>query len=209
MKIQVLSDAEAVAREAAKFIEVAAREAVVARGKFTVAFSGGRSPAAMLRLLTGDPGRWHVFQVDERVAPAGHSDRNLTQLVLPAQIYPMPVEEPDLEVAARRYEVLLPPVFDLVHLGLGVDGHTASLVPGEELTGDVAVTGVYQGRRRLTLTLPALNRARRVLWVVTGADKAAMLARLLAADASIPAGRVRQDRAVVLADCAAAPLAVG
>jgi 6-phosphogluconolactonase len=203
MKIQVLPDAEAVAREAARFIEAAAREAVAARGKFVVAFSGGRTPAAMLRHLTGDAERWHVYQVDERVAPAGSADRNLTQLVLPAKIYPMPVEAADLEEAARQYARLLPPVFDLVHLGLGTDGHTASLAPGEELDGDVAVTGVYQGRRRMTLTFPVLNRARQVVWVVTGGEKAAMLKRLVNGDRTIPAGCVSQERAFVLADRAA------
>jgi 6-phosphogluconolactonase len=205
MKLVLLPDAEAVAREAAKLIETAARETIVAREKFTVAFSGGRTPAAMFRHLTGDAERWHVYQVDERVAPAGSAERNLTQLVLPAKIYPMPVEAADLEEAARRYAASLPPVFDLVHLGLGADGHTASLVPGEELTGDVAVTGVYQGRRRMTLNFSVLNRARQILWVVTGRDKAEMLGRLLARDTGIPAGRIRQDNAVILADAAARP----
>ena len=115
----------------------------------------------------------------------------------------MPVEAADLQEAARQYARLLPPVFDLVHLGLGADGHTASLVPGEVPTGDVAVTGIYHGRRRMTLNFPVLNRARRVLWLVTGSDKVGVLSRLRAADPSIPAGRVRQEWALVLADEAA------
>ena len=165
----------------------------------------------------------HLAQVDERVAPAGHPDRNLTHLresllehaqLPPEQVYAMPVESPDLEAAAKEYAATLtqiagsPPVLDLVHLGLGPDGHTASLVPGDGVLqvndAEVAVTGIYQGRRRLTLTYPVLNRARRILWLVTGADKAGMLTRLLAADPSIPAGRVNQERALVLSDQAAA-----
>jgi len=157
--------------------------------------------------------------VDERIAPAGDPDRNLTHLresllehaPLPEErIHAMPVEEADLEGAAHRYAYLLeriggsPPVVDLAHLGLGPDGHTASLVPGDAvlnvLDKDVALTGVYMKRRRMTLTYPMLNRSRRILWLVTGADKAAMLPRLRAADASIPAGRVSQDQALVLAD---------
>ena len=126
----------------------------------------------------------------------------------------MPVESADLDEAAARYAQTLvdvagsPPVLDLVHLGLGSDGHTASLVPGDPVLdvtdADVALTGVYQGRRRMTLTYPVLNRARRVLWLITGEDKAAMLVRLRRGDPAIPAGRVRQDHAVVLADRAAA-----
>jgi 6-phosphogluconolactonase len=224
VKITILPDAEAVAHEAAKHVAAEARAAVAARGRFVMAVSGGRTPWQMLRALAADlPWRAvHLAQVDERVAPEGHTERNLTHLrdsllphaALPSeQIYAMPVESPDLEEAAARYARTIeniagtPPVLDLVHLGLGADGHTASLVPGDPVLGvtdaDVAVTGVYQGRRRMTLTYPILNRSRRILWLVTGGDKAGMLARLRDGDPSIPAGRVSRDRALVLADWAA------
>jgi 6-phosphogluconolactonase len=226
MKIDVLPDADTVAREAAKLIAAEARSAVLARGRFLLAVSGGHTPWLMLRALAGEPVPWaevHLVQVDERVAPAGDPDRNfthmqeslLTRVPLRAEhVHAMPVEAPDLEAAAAGYAQLLrevagsPPVLDLVHLGLGPDGHTASLVPGDPVLdvtdADVALTGVYQGRRRMTLTYPAINRARRILWLVTGAEKAAPLVRLSAADASIPAGRVRQEQAQVLADREAA-----
>jgi len=226
MKIQALPDADEVAAEAARFIAAEARAAVAARGRFVFAVSGGHTPWQMLQALATEDVPWknvHVVQVDERVAPPGHTDRNLTHLcqslleqapLRPEQIYALPVEEKDLEAAAASYAVTLqelagnPPVLDLVHLGLGPDGHTASLVPDDPVLyitdRDVAVTGVYQGRRRMTLTFPMLNRSRRILWLVTGAEKTDMLARLQAGDISIPAGRIRQDKALVLADVAAA-----
>jgi 6-phosphogluconolactonase len=218
----VLADADWVAREAAAIIARDACTAIDARGRFLMAVSGGRTPWAMLRALGAEAIPWegvHIFQVDERVVPAGHRDRNLTYLresllehapACATHIHPMPVESPDLEAAAEQYAHTLreiagsPPVLDLVHLGLGPDGHTASLVPGDPILEvrdvDVALTGVYQKRRRMTRTYPMLDRARQILWLVTGRDKAAMLARLCAADASIPAGRVRQHHALVLAD---------
>lgn len=227
MKVEILPDAEAVARRAAAFIAAAARDAVAARGRCTIAVSGGHTPWQMLRALADEDVPWqqlHVLQVDERVAPAGDPERNLTHLresllshapLPPQQIYPMPVEDPDLAAAAARYARTLrelagdPPVLDLVHLGLGPDGHTASLVPGDDVLNvtdaDVALTsGTYQGRRRMTLTYPVLNRARQILWVVTGAEKVDALRKLRAADPSIPAGRVNQAHATVLADRAAA-----
>ncbi len=164
------------------------------------------------------------MQVDERVAPQGDPDRNLTHLreslldhapLAAEQIHAMPVEAPDLNTAAAQFAASLrqiagsPPVLDLVHLGLGPDGHTASLVPHDAVLNvteaDVAVTGVYQGRRRMTLTYPIINRSRRILWVVTGSEKAPMLVRLLDGDESIPAGRVSPEEALLIADQAAAP----
>lgn len=226
MKIEICADADAVARQAAGIIAAAAREAVSVRGRFIVAVSGGRTPWQMLRALADETVPWEkvqVVQVDERVAPAGDKDRNLTHLresllshapLRSEQIHAMPIEAADLEAAAKEYARTLqeiagtPPVLDLVHLGLGPDGHTASLVPGDpvlKLTDvDVALTGVYQGRRRMTLTYPLINRARRILWLATGSEKEDMLARLRLADPTIPAGRVEQDQALILADRAAA-----
>jgi len=225
MRVEVFSDDDSVARAAAKLIAEEARAAVAARDRFVMAVSGGHTPWIMLRALAGEKLPWdrvHVVQVDERVAPAGDPDRNLTHLheslldhspIRPEQIHAMPVEASDLELAARQYARVLeqiagsPATLDLVHLGLGPDGHTASLVPGDPALNvtdaDVALTGAYQGRRRMTLTYPIINRACRVLWLVTGSQKIDMLVRLRKGDPSIPAGRIRQDRAVIFADRAA------
>ena len=226
MKFEVYADADSVAREAAAIITAEARAAVAARGRFIMAVSGGRTPWMMLHALSKQDIPWdkvHVVQVDERLAPAGHADRNLTHLhdsllkhapLSVDHVHAMPVEAADQGAAVAHYGLTLealagsPTVLDLVHLGLGPDGHTASLVPGDtvlEVTdADVASTGVYQGRRRMTLTYPILNRARRILWVVTGSEKSEMLRRLLDGDVSIPAGRVDRKQALLLADREAA-----
>jgi 6-phosphogluconolactonase len=226
VELRVFEDEQSVAEAAADLIAAEARAAARSRGRFTLAVSGGRTPWVMLQRLANKPVPWeavHLFQVDERVAPAGDADRNLTHLrsallervpLEPGRIHAMPVEARDLEGAALQYARTLaadagtPAVLDLVHLGLGPDGHTASLVPGssalEETASDVAVTEPYLGHRRMTLTFPVLDRARRVLWVVTGAGKAGVLQRLQAGDRTIPAGRVERGRALVLADRAAA-----
>jgi 6-phosphogluconolactonase len=225
MKIKIKDDVDSAAREAAAFIAESARAAVAARGRFIMAVSGGHSPWLMLRALASEEVPWgniHVVQVDERVAPAGHPDRNLIGLraslldhapIGQEQVHAMPVESPDLETAVAKYALTLrqiagtPPVLDLVHLGLGPDGHTASLVPGDpvlEVTNaDVALTRIYQGRRRMTLTLPMINRSRSVLWLVTGSGKAGMLVRLYHGDVSIPSGRIRSDNALIFTDRAA------
>jgi len=226
MRIDVLPDPKAAARAAAMRIAALAQESVAVRGRFVVAVSGGHSPWHMLEALTllGVPWRnVQLLQVDERVAPAGDPDRNathireslLTRAPLSAdQVHLMPVESPDLSEAAARYAETIaslagsPPILDLVHLGLGPDGHTASLVPGDPVLDvmdrDVALAGPYQGHRRMTVTYPLLNRARRILWLVTGHDKPAMLARLRDGDRAIPAGRVSADAAEVFADADAA-----
>ena len=222
MRIEALADADAVAQAGAAFTAAEARAAVAARGRFVMAVSGGHTPWKMLRALADQRMPWadvHVVQVDERVAPAGDPDRNLTHLrdsllahcpLRLEQVHGMPVERADLESASGRYAVTLqqvagaPAVLDLAHLGLGPDGHTASLVPGDPVLdvtdADVALTALYQGRRRMTFTYPMLNRSRRILWLVTGGEKAEMLARLCRGDRSIPAGRISQDQALVLAD---------
>jgi 6-phosphogluconolactonase len=221
VELEVRDDAPAVAATAATTIAALVRDAIRERGRCVLAVSGGHTPWLMLAELAGAPLAWervHIAQVDERVAPEGDPGRNLTYLraalrraPLPAEnLHPMPVDLTDLAEGARRYGAELaelagrPPVIDVVHLGLGPDGHTASLVPGDaalEVTdAEVAVAGPYQGHERMTLTFPCLNRARHVVWVVTGAEKSGALRRLLAGDHSIPAGRVNPAHARVVAD---------
>lgn len=214
--IELLPDPEAVASSAAAFVAERARAAVADHGRFTFAVSGGKTPWAMFARLAEHELPWRqteIFQVDERVAAAGDSERNLTHLLtsLPehadSEIHAMPVEDDDLQAAAERYARTLPERFDLVHLGLGADGHTASLVPDDPVLDvsdcDVAITLPYMGHRRMTLTYRALNRSQQLLWLVTGAEKAAALRGLRAGDQSIPAGRVDCGRALILADLAA------
>jgi 6-phosphogluconolactonase len=215
------NDPAAVPREAARWVANKARAAVKERGRFSLAVSGGTTPWQMLQALAEEEMPWpevHFFQVDERVAPAGDADRNLTHLraslahapLPPENLHPMPVNDADLEAAAEGYARALervcgsPAVLDVVHLGLGADGHTASLVPGDPALvitdSDVALCSVYQGRRRMTLTYPILNRARAILWLATGEGKREMLQRLVHSDQSIPAGRVSQENAVLMTD---------
>ncbi len=219
-RLEVPGDERAAAARAAELIAEAGAAAAAERGPFAFAMSGGRSPWAMLAML-GELERmpWaqtELFQVDERVASPGSEDRNLTHMVLglsmdhQAALRPMPVTQRDLDAAAREYEAALPERLDVVHLGLGPDGHTASLVPADPVleVADrrVALTETeYQGHRRMTLTYPALAAARRIVWLVTGAEKRDPLAKLLAADPSIPAGRVENEEMIVVADEAAAP----
>ncbi|MFZ2223119.1 MAG: 6-phosphogluconolactonase [Candidatus Deferrimicrobium sp.] len=225
MRTEVLPDPGAVAIRAAERIAQVAREAVTERGRCALAFSGGTTPRQALRALAREDVPWdrvHLFQVDERAAPSGDPDRNyfhlkealIDRIAVPSgNVHPMSVEAENFDEEARRYEAILrriagtPPVLDLVQLGLGEDGHTASLFPGDPalqaVDSEIAVTGLHMGRRRMTLTFPAIDRALCILWLVTGAGKATALERLLSGDRSIPAGRVRSDRAVLLADIAA------
>jgi 6-phosphogluconolactonase len=224
--VLVFADAATVAQRAAGRIADDARAAIAARGQFTLAVSGGHTPWQMLRVLADLPLDWtrvHLFQVDERVAPDGDPDRNLTHIrasllahaPLPAaNVHAMPVTAPDLVAAAADYARELAriagsaAILDLAHLGLGPDGHTASLVPGDpvlaERRADVGLTAPYQGHPRMTLTYPVLDRARRVLFVATGAEKVPMVRRLRAGDKTIPAGRVETARASLYIDAAAA-----
>ncbi len=218
-QLEVVADEKAAARRGAELIAAAGVAAVAERNAFAVAMSGGRTPWAMLAMLSdAEEMPWaktELFQADERIAAPGSEERNLTHMVLglsldhqPA-LRPMPVTQRDLEAAAREYESSLPERLDLVHLGLGADGHTASLIPGdpvlEAADRRVAITeSAYQGHRRMTLTYPALAEARQILWLVTGEAKREALAKLLDGDRSIPAGRVENERTVVVADEAAA-----
>jgi 6-phosphogluconolactonase len=214
-ELQTLADPDAVARAGAAFVAERARAAVADHGSFHFAVSGGHTPWAMFAELAAETVPWDamvIYQVDERVAPPDDPDRNLTHLTkalgsAPAQVRPMPVNDGDLTAAAAGYADVLPEYFDVVHLGLGHDGHTASLVPGDPVLSVtdrlVALTQPYQDRVRMTLTYPALARARQILWLVTGADKKDPLAKLLTGDTTIPAGRVEAAASLVMADRAA------
>jgi 6-phosphogluconolactonase len=219
-ELVVLDDEHAVARRGAELIAEAAREAVADDGDFTMAASGGHTPWAMYGQLEEQELPWAdtaIYQTDERIAAAGSPERNLTHLIAALSIgaqgslRPMPVDGVDAESGAARYAEVLPASFELVHLGLGPDGHTASLVPGdpvlEVINRRVAVTAEpYQGTRRMTVTYPVLADAERLLWIVTGEEKRDPLAKLLAGDTSIPAGRVEpKGESLILADRAAAP----
>ena len=196
---------------ASRVLLQALRDRLRQRPRVSLALSGGRTPGPVFRSLAQADLEWDrvdIYQVDERVAPAGDPARNLTGLEaalldhVSAEVHPMPVEEPALEAAADQYSAALPEVLDVVHLGLGDDGHTASLVPRDPVLDvadrRVAITQPYRGHRRMTLTFPVLEQAGLLVWVVAGAEKASMVERLLAADPSIPAGQVSQERAVLI-----------
>lgn len=227
MKIHIQPDANSLALEAAAFIAEQARLAIDARGRFSLALSGGTGPHRMFEALAQEDVPWkfvHVFQVDERATTAESPERNfrairdllLDHIAIPDnQVHPMPVELDDLNATAKQYAATLHQslgsamTFDLVHLGLGEDGHTASMLTGDPAlasTDDVAVSREYQGFRRLSLTLPVISRARQRLWLVTGARKSKMLKAAVEGDASIPAGRVNRNRTVFFVDTAAAAM---
>jgi 6-phosphogluconolactonase len=202
---------------AADYVATLARKRIEEVGRFCFAVSGGRTPLSMFeRLATRDLAweRVELYQVDERIVPVDDAARNLINLratlgAVRPSLKAMPVDEGDLDAAADSYAASLPARFDLVHLGLGADGHTASLLPGDPVLDVVdrlvAITNVHQSHRRMTLTYRALARADQILWLVTGADKRAALRRLRDGDQSIPAGRVEAPQSLIMAD----QLAVG
>jgi 6-phosphogluconolactonase len=226
MEIRTFQSAHDVAKEAATYIADRIRENLTKKGFFTMAISGGRTPWEMIRELAKEDLEWEkvfLFQVDERIAPDGHPDRNLTQLFksientkLPTRlnVFPMHVIAEDLDQACQDYADHIQRItetgkLDLVHLGMGTDGHTASLIPGDEvldiLDKNVTLTrNPYQGRQRMTLTYPLINEAEKILWVVTGEEKAQMLERLLQKDPTIPAGKINQTHAILLTEESAA-----
>lgn len=211
--VEKAATSEAIAGLAAARVAALLDAAVKARGRADLAVSGGNTPRPMFLALAGLAVSWpdvHLWQVDERVAPPGSSERNLTSLedalvsripLPPANFHPMPVDDKDLQAAADTYAAELHAqcggVLDVVHLGLGDDGHTASWPPGnpivDERVTDVVMVGPFHGVVRMTLTPPAVNRARDVVFLVTGSDKAETAARLLAGVPALPACRVRQD----------------
>ena len=225
MEIREYPTPDEAAFAAAEFLYQRAGEAIRERERFLLALSGGSTPWKMLRRLSERDLAWQlvgIVQVDERIAADGDEARNLVHLqrtladpvrLPPAHLYAMPVVDKNLEEAAAKYEHDLaaiagePLILDVVHLGLGEDGHTASLIPGDPalsvIDHDVAVTDSYKGHRRMTLTYSIINRARHILWLITGPAKAKMLTRMIQADCHIPAGLVSQKRATIIADAAA------
>lgn len=226
MEIRTFQSATEVAKEAAIFIADRIKENIIKKGHFTFAISGGRTPWEMIKELAKEDLPWEkvfLFQVDERIAPDAHPDRNLTQLfkaiegtklVLRLNIFPMRVNAEDLDEACEEYVSHINRMtengkLDLIHLGIGTDGHSASLVPNDSVLeikekGVALTDSEYQGRKRMTLTYPLINQAEKILWVVTGEEKAEMLDRLLHQDPSIPAGRIDQHHAIVFTEESAA-----
>jgi 6-phosphogluconolactonase len=217
LDIVVAPDAQASANEAASWVARQLRNAVTRRGAATVAFSGGSTPALMLAELATLEVPWAattVFQVDERVAPDGDPDRNAGLLDALRSlrssrptIHLMPVLAADVVSAAAQYATLLPDRLDVVHLGLGDDGHTASWPPGDpviEAGGSVAMSAEYKGRVRMTLTVHTVNAARRRMVLATGAAKAGIIERWMLHDPDLPVNRVNRTGTLVILDTDAA-----
>ena len=210
MDIVVAPDPHGAASEAAAWLARQLRNAVARRGRATVALSGGSTPALMLAELAQLAVPWvatTVFQVDERVAPDGNPDRNASLLEplrsRSATINLMPVTAADLDAASHQYAALMPERLDVVHLGVGDDGHTASWPPGDPVIhagGVVAISGEYKGRVRMTLTVPAVNAARHRLVLATGSPKATIIERWMLHDHALPIERVSRTNTLVVLD---------
>lgn len=216
MEIRVALDAAAAATDAAHLVASKLRNAVQRREVASLAVSGGTTPAKMFSVLADLEVPWRtvtVWQVDERVAPDGSPDRNAALLdvfvAVGASVRAMPVTDRDLESAARRYAAELPTRFDVVHLGIGDDGHTASWPPGDPVADEldpVALSGEYRGTRRMTLTPHVVNGARQRLVLAVGADKAAAMRGWLLRNEALPIERLHRTDTVVVLDMAAAGL---
>ena len=220
MQVRLAATPAGAADDAAAWLAARAVAAIERQGRFVWAVSGGSTPAQFLDVLaTHDRVDWsvvHLFQVDERIAASGSDDRNDTMIrtrfvdrVPAVQYHPMPVEAADLGSALVDHLSDLerlsgrPARLDVVQLGLGDDGHTASLVPGDavlDATDDLAVTAEYKGTRRVTMTAPLLNRAAERLFLVTGANKDDALGRLAERDPSIPGSLITADAAILVTD---------
>jgi len=216
VEIRVAIDAAAAATDAAHWVAGKLRNAAARRGVASFAVSGGTTPAKMFDALSKMDVPWSrvtVWQVDERIAADGSADRNAQLLdvfdAIGAKVRLMPVTDRDLPAAARRYGGGLPARLDVVHLGLGDDGHTASWTPGDSVIDElapVALSGEYRGTRRMTLTPPVVNGARNRVVLATGADKAAPMRGWLLRNEALPIERLHRTATVVVLDAAAASL---